>query len=203
MFWHDLTQANQRLNSSVVMYDGKPIKFGAIDGREVRVKDLETGINFVVNLESDRFKDFRELPKLGFVNVPGRLYWLTRVPARSVTHGHCRSNVQVWNIEQGQIYRSDHSYEHLITYFGKYYVDSVLGKFPSWREALSHVQQAQPIAIHHEFALVRGNDGGNQLWKNKRHVGNVTDKGIYLGPSTLYLREELQQRLGIQEIMEA
>lgn len=203
MFWHDLTQAHQRLNGCVVMYDNKPIKFGSIEGREVRVKDLETGLNFVVSLEDPKFNNFRELPKLGFVNVPGRLYWLTRVPARSVTHGHTRGNVQVFHIEQGQMYRSDNSYEHLITYYGKYYTDSVNGRFPNWKEALSHAQTTQPIAIHHEFALIRGNDGGVQLWKNKRHVGSVSEKGIYLGSATLYLREELQQRLGIQEVMEA
>lgn len=203
MFWHDLQQANQRLNASVVMFGDKPVRFGSIEGREVRVKDLETGLNFVVNLEDKGFDNFRNLPRLGFVNVPGRLYWLTRVPTRSATHGHTRNNVLTFHLEQGQMYRSDVSYEHLIGHYGKYYVDSVKGNFPNWREALTHVQKTQPIAIHHEFALVKGNDGGTQLWKNKRHVGNVTEKGIYLGPASLYLREELQQRLGIQEIMEA
>lgn len=203
MFWHDLHQAHQRLNSSVVLYDKKPVRFAAIEGREVRVKDLRTGLHFNVSLEDEKFNNFRDLPKLGFVNVPRNLFWLTRVPARSATHGHTRNNIQVYSLDQGQMYRSEASFEHIITAFGKYYADSVTGIFPTWQEAFRHVQTTQPIAIHHEFALVRGNDGTVQFWKNKRHVGSVRENGIYLGPSAVYLREELQQRLGIQEIMEA
>lgn len=203
MFWHDLQQANQRLQGSVVLYDGKPIRFRSIESRNVEVLDIASGDYITVNLEDAKFNDFRQLPKLGFVNTPGKLYWLGRYPARSAIHGHSRSNIQVHSFEKGQVFRSDSNFENLLISNGKYYVESVTGKFPRWDEALDYVTQNQPIAVHHEYAIVRGNDGSDQLWKNKRHIGSVTKKGIFLGKYSLFFREEIRERLGVTDVMEA
>lgn len=201
MFWEHIEQARQRLNGAVVLRDGLPIRFGDITSKNINVKDIATGSVLKVNLDDKEFNDFRDLPEMGFVNVPGELYFTMRVPVRSQTHGLSRSNTKMFLYKGGR-FISDipTNYDKFVDDYGLYYAEAVKGAFPSFDKAVEYVSDRQPVAFSRKWALAM-KDGIKTLFRLQDEIGIVSSDGAcLLKPLYLCYREELQE-LGISNVL--
>ena len=200
MFWHGIDQARQRLAGSVVLYDGKPVRFGGVEGRECEVRDIRTGKIIRLNLEDKKFNDFREIPPMGFVNVPNTLYYLRRNPVRSQTHGLIRGNVYVSYPSRGRFIRDGVNYDYLVERNGDNYADRCEGKYPTFEQAVDICSSEQPIAFCPKYALVQDR-GRKTVFRGEIPIGILDGSSVLLGKTFLCFREELQEN-GVSQILE-
>lgn len=206
IFWTDLTQAVERLQGSVVMYDGLPVYVHTVlDG-----SDWDDGCHRATTiscgpkkeearkkLNSPKFKRFRELPKLGWMNAKIGAVYMDRRAATTRTHGLKNDNTQVSTFrnmdQEGNPYirkGGDYTYTHFIYEQG--YLDMQNEKFPSLEATLDNIVQKSSIAINLKYCVMRDARGIRWLYRNLECVG------LFTGTDTLnllsrhaYLREEI------------
>lgn len=201
MFWHNLDQARQRLAGAVVLYDGKPVRFGNIDGRECDVRDIETGKMKTISLEDPAFDDFRRLPPMGFVNVPNSLFLLRRAPIRSQSHGLIRSNVTVfYPNSRGSFTREGVNYDYLVEKYGQHYALRCQKGHPVFADAVKFLKEDQPVAFADKYALI-SIKGQAILFREEERIGAVEDGTVFLKKPYLCYREDLQDA-GVESILE-
>lgn len=75
MFWENQEQANDRLNNTLVNFEGSPVFIEEItdNGRTIEAfvrKANDPGLIVSVDLEDEGWNDFRSLPCVGLINTP-------------------------------------------------------------------------------------------------------------------------------------
>ena len=202
MFWHNNDQARQRLAGTAVMFGDDPVLFNGDVLENCSVRNIRTGKTMAVNLNDDAFANFRRLPKVGFVNYPGGLFHLRRIPVRTQVHGLCRTNVKVlgWSVNR---FRNDvANFNTVIDKYGKYYAEACREEFPSFAEAIQYVSREQPVAFSDRHAVVMLPGGDKSLIRDDDSIGVVTSDGTCLLPKrNLCYREELLEK-GVPSILE-
>lgn len=199
MFWENLAQANQRLAGSVVNYDGSPVRFpAAIDSRSLTVTNIVDGSAMSVSLDSERFNNFRDIPKLGFMNLPGSLILIRRMPVRGQVHGLSRSNTEILEYHKTRGFiRSEHGFDRVLSNYGKYFSAMATGNYPNLQEAYEFSNRNQPLAMTQKYAICCQDDGLKRLYRLHRPIGVVTDRTtVRLSTGTRFWLEDVQQALG-------
>jgi len=199
MFWENLAQANQRLAGCVVNYAGHPVRFpSAIDSRTLAVTKVVDSSSLLVSLDSEDFNNFRDVPRLGFMNLPGSLVLLRRMPVRNQVHGLSRSNTEILEYHKTRGFiRSEYNFDRLLANYGKYFDAMATGNYPDLSEAYEYSNRNQPLAITSKYAICCQDDGLKRLYRMSRPIGVVTDRNtIHLTSLTKFWQEDLQETLG-------
>lgn len=208
-FWTDAGQAQERINHCVILYDDTPFYVESIDGGYddgVPRAMLSSCGNYTnksnlvrKQLNSPKFKKFRELPRIGWTNLVDHakygVVFLSRVNTRTRVHGLSTNNVMAKYVTASDgndpaIVTAPINFGHVRTDRG--FVDAHRGKFPSLDKILANIQENSGIAFSTKFCVIRDYNGLRWLYRN-------TDKvGIFTGADTLnlisrhaYLREEI------------
>lgn len=206
-FWTDLDQAQQRLNNSVVLYDDQPVYIEEIrGGYEDNVPRAfinpcdDQSVRKSKMLNSPKFKKFRELPKLGWmnsVNPKVDAVYLSRRTSTTRVHGLNAENVIVQNFQKtpgvnAKLAGGVYTFRNFN--FDKGFCDAHNNVFPSLEKILDKIPENAAIAYSRLFAVVRDNDGIRWLYRGPEKVG------IFTGVDTLnllskhaYLREEIME----------
>jgi hypothetical protein len=226
MFWTDYEQAIERIQGSVVCYDGEPVYVerihppgedpGGIVKATIRPCDpIPTAVR--KRLDSPKFKRFRELPNLGWMNPSdpktGALF-LYRRSVRTRVHGLNRNNVTVRGFPVRSIGGPGGFLGAFQTVgdgaFDTYMYDSGFkqmhhGQYPSLANTLSVIRDSSAIAFSNKFCVVCDEHGVKWLFRDRDRVG------IFGGVDTLlllkkfaYLREEImaEPRFTLNQIRE-
>lgn len=205
-FWTDVEQAQQRLLNTVVLYDDNPALIQDIrpstDGVP-RASLLIVGESTAQQkkLNSPHFKKFRELPKLGWMNVSGvrgsrGAVFLARRALNTRIHGLQDSNMYVYSfspeedhytLDNGQM-RFSHVYQQ------PGFKALHLGQFPSLAGVLANIKEGTAIAYSRMYACYRDSLGCRWLYRGCERVG------LFTGTDTLNLftkfsfyREEIME----------
>lgn len=207
IFWTDINQAGERLNNSVVLYDGQPVFIQRVeehDDGDVRAYCMDCADRTKSQrkkLNSPKFSRFRELPQLGWVNPAGDYrtagaLFLARVTQTARTHGLTSQNVSVANFRYGAedgslaIQRGNYGFGTLM--FDTGFVDGHNGKYPSLEEILRQIKDGSAIAFSRKWAVVRDYHGIKWLYRETQRVGLFTGADtLNLFSKTAYLREEI------------
>lgn len=221
-FWTDTGQARDRLNSTVIMYDGEPYKVmeirdgeGYTDGVPRAVlRPMGMGRSaepklITRTLSSPKFEKFRALPPLGWVNMDRLLsgsrkvaknaVFLKRRSQRRVSHGFNNNNIYVYGL-----YNTKNSDPVCLSSGGSFrfvsdvamdvgYMDACLKRFPPMEDILANVEEGSIVAYNPLYAIQRDNRG--MFWL----LRETTPVGFFAGADTLILlkqgrcyREEIQ-----------
>ena len=205
-FWTDLDQAQQRLQHSIVLYDGQPVYIDRVEAHEDGVprgliREIgDDGATSRKKLNSPKFNRFRSMPNLGWVNPAagvsryGALY-LTRRAVTTRTHGLSVNNVLVENPrfdETGYVGMQGGNYSFANLMFNKGFLDSHNNSFPSLESILQQIQNKSAIAFSRKLCVIRDGDGLRWLFHNKTRIGVFTGvDALSLISRYNYLREEI------------
>lgn len=210
IFWTDAQQAQERLTSTIILYDDRPVYVTDIvtrDREDVEAPHIPRANIFSVEdrkrvtsrkrLDSPKFKRFRELPKLGWVNNPktGLACYLSRRPVQgSRSHGiseGCLRGVSTFLDDNNNITLSRLgavAWQDCV--FTQAFVNMHQGVYPSLEEVLLNIQENTAVAYSRDFCVVQDRDGIRWLYYK------TTKAGIFTGSNTLsllrnkaYLRE--------------
>lgn len=227
MFWTDHTQARERVGGTVVLYDGSPVYIDSIsepmdeaDGivrAHIRTCDPDRTASRK-RLDSPKFKRFRELPTLGWLNAADPLtgaLFMYRRSVRTRSHGLSRANVNVLGFPSRAAGLQPGGYVASLQAFGensfdKYmydrgFKDMHLGQYPSLGSILSAVQECSAIAFTNRFCVVNDDLGVRWLFRDRNRVGIFGgENSLFLLKKFIYLREEImaEPRFTIDQIRE-
>lgn len=205
IFWTDTTQARERLNNTVVMYDGKPvIVLDVLDGGDFADRIPRAYIQYCdpalagepqrKKLNSPKFNKFRDIPPLGWLNCPknGAMF-LERKATRSRLHGLCESNVTCWTFHSEgsyELYRYEGGWKR--TYPTTAFIESCNDVFPSLEEILLVIKENSSIAFSRKFAVYRDDLGLRWLYRNEQRIGLFPNaKSLCLISKFKFYREEI------------
>lgn len=200
-FWTDAQQAQERLQNSVILYDDIPHYVSAVEAGSEGIPRLylaecspaRTASRKMSN--SPKFKRFRELPKLGWMNSATGAALIERAAATTRVHGLTRANVSILSFRKNAAGRSplmtgQYSFDSLM--YDKGFCDSHQGNFPSLDKILQNIVEESAIAYSRLFCVYRDEVGLRWLYRNKEAVG------VFTGTDTLmllskfsFLREEI------------
>lgn len=212
MFWTDSRQASERLANSIVMYDGKPLYIERVtageefeDGepRAVTMSCDGTSTRKRKKLSSPKFKNFRELPPLGFciLKEHGNLCVFTqRIVTQTRTHGLSTRNVQTSSFTprktgKGDLFslRTD-TVDFSSVMFDPGFHNSCRNDFPSLESILTNIQERTALPYGHNFAVYRDTVGVRWLYRKKDRVGFFSGADtLVLLPKKAHFREEIQE----------
>lgn len=209
MFWTDTQQARERLQNSVVMYDGEPVYVENIQNGE-DFDDLipRASIYFCKEpkkrlrkkLDSPKFKKFRELPPLGFMlsNNNSRCLFMYRTSNRTRIHGLSQRNVSVlaFNPESGanEYFLRRDEYNFSSIYFDPGFVAACESSFPSLSKILLNIKELSALPYSHKFAVYRDSIGIRWLYRNSERVGFFSGADtLNLLEKTAFYREEIME----------
>lgn len=208
-FWTDAQQAAERLQRSVVLYEGKPVYVDEIipgntltDVPVARIRpctDTDARSSRKV-LNSPHFKRFRVLPTLGWMNskdIKGRgaLFLARRIASQRV-HGLNDTNTTVsnWDFETTNIFPklSANTWRFSTICWDLGFTDMADNAYPSLEKVLANIVEGSAIAFSPKFCVMRDNEGIRWLFRNLERIG------LFTGVDTLnllskfsYLREEI------------
>jgi hypothetical protein len=203
-FWTDTTQARERLQGSVVVYDGRPVYVAEIVDHDSEPKAI------IINcddpgqtrtrklLSSPKFKKFRELPKQGFVNMENKvgLCIVRRRVTSTRVHGLFESNTSVdWvNIDEdkGVVFGRGGSFGNGI-WTDPGFTNAHLGNYPTMESIIRSLKPGTGCAYNNQYAVIRDHAGYRCLYRLDQRVGIIVDANtLLLTEKTRFLREELQ-----------
>lgn len=189
-FWTDAGQAQQRLNGSVVMHRDGPAYIRDIDGA-VLCYILPDQNSHRIPLDDPGWHDYRDLPKLGWVNhhSKGMAVFMERRPRRNSTHGLCDQNVTVLQSIDNNAFVNAGGFTNFI--FDTGFADATAGKYEDIREVLSYLKDRSIIGISNRYAVGKDDLGIPYLLRGTKKVGVIIEDTIRLPDSVSYLREEL------------
>lgn len=190
-FWTDLNQANQRLNSSVVMFRDTPTYIRDVGGDGAHCYLLPKQENIVIRLNDEGWNDYRNLPRLGWVNLydRGHAVFMERRPRRNSTHGLCNQNVHCYQSTDNGPFVNARPFTDYI--FDQGFADATAGKFDDMREVLSYLKEGSIVGISNNYAVGRDQIGIPYLMHRMKKIGVIIEDSIRLPDSVSYLREEL------------
>jgi hypothetical protein len=197
MFWTDSAQARERLNGTVILYDGKPVYVSEIIDGDEYADNVPRCIIIPCNstgkeksrkkLDSPIFGRFRESPKIGWVNNSTGLpaTYLERIATRTRGHGLSDNNVSVWTFQREyQLNREGSPRFFSSLSFSKEFCDCVAGSFPSLEKILINVQNGSCIAYSRTYAVYRDSVGVRWLYRGRERIG------LFTGADSLNLLEK-------------
>ena len=228
MFWTDYQQAAERIAGSVVCYDGEPVWVDRI----LDPLDDDEGKNLVKaiirtcdpdrtssrkRLDSPKFKRFRELPNLGWMNASdpriGALF-LYRRSVRTRTHGLNRANTNVLAFPSKAMVGAG-GYLATLQSAGEGAFDQYMynagfkqmhhGEYPSLASILTAIRECSAIAFSNLFCVVCDEHGVRWLFRNRDRVGIFGGNDtLFLLKKFVYLREEImaEPRFTVNQIRE-
>lgn len=207
-FWTSREQAAERLIESVVLYDDEPVYIRDIEAHEdgiprgylqICAEGAKSNPTRKM-LNSPKFKRFRELPNLGWMNSAGNkevgAIFLSRRAAVTRTHGLCQGNVACASfVNNGDnLIIIEGAYNFRTFMFDKGFVDAHHNRFPSLDGILTNIKENTSIAYSRRFCVSRDATGIRWLHRNTDRVG------IFTGVDTLnllskfaFLREEIME----------
>ncbi len=201
-FWTDLEQAQQRLTNSVVLYDGQPVLIAQVEegddgiprGQLYTLPDLKTTVRKKLN--SPKFKRFRELPPLGWINHHGRgqAVYAARRAVNGRVHGVSAGNTLISIVNQAAIHpvlqAGAMSFNTLIG--DKGFVDGHNNDFPNLKEILGRIKPSTAVAFARTFCVIADMDGVRWLYRGPDRVGIFAEPDVLSLPRKFsYLREEI------------
>jgi hypothetical protein len=187
-FWTDAEQAPQRLQGTVVLYEDRPAYiervFAGDDGIPRAYLTDKEGKRTTKKLDSPHFKRFRELPKLGWVNLAnpkhGAIY-MERKARNIASHGLCDRNVGVYQIMMPN-YSLDANGRSFTDYmWDEGFARTHAGEFPTLTAILQNIKEGSCIAYSRSFAVYRDSLGLRWLYRGRDRIG------IFTGVDTLNL----------------
>lgn len=207
IFWTGIDQANERLLNTVVMYEDRPCFIQEIlsgrhfdDGKiraSVRLYGQEGREETRKLLSSPKFKRFKNLPSLGWVNLEdqGEAVFIMRNARRTRSHGLSSNNVVVMDLQKKS---ADFKRSKLMNFASVYqdvgYYRACNNIYPSLDKILAMIDEKQVIAYSSKFAVQRDNLGFRWLLRDTERIG------LFTGANTLniinkfsFYREEIME----------
>lgn len=223
MFWTDIDQARERVQNTVVLYDGDPHWIDVINsGRDypdgipkvnLRTCDPDRTVK-QVNIDDPKFSKFRELPRLGWLNHSNPLHgasFLYRVSRRTRVHGLSRQNVNAVMFPR----KSLGGFSGNLSAAGEGYFDEIMyntgfkemhhGMYPSLKSVLNAIGDSSSIAFSNTFCVVCDEQNIKWLYRNRDKIGIFSgDDTLFLLRKYIYLREEImdEERFTCNQIRE-
>jgi len=209
IFWTDMRQASERLLHTVVLYDGLPYYVNnLLDGADFPDGDHRASLRQCgekqeevrKKLNSPKFKRFRDLPTLGWMNASGRVsgaVFLSRRAHTTTKHGLTAQNTLVKYFRSrdddgNPLLRDGGDYNFAHFMYDEGFMQQAVGKYPSLEGTLNNIAEASAIAVSPKFAVMRDARGIRWLYRNTDCVG------LFTGVDTLnlltkyaFLREEI------------
>lgn len=208
MFWTDMTQAVERVQGSWVMYDGEPVFISRVyeDGGVVKCHihppGNEEGIQ--KRMDSPKFRRFRELPELGWMNseLKGKgliaPVLLSRVVVTTRTHGLNNNNLQTLQLYFGNGNElPPHAANTGVYSIGSLQRDTGFtsmqaGKYPSLMSVLEKILPGTSLAYSLHYCITKDALGIRWLFRDAVRVGLFSNNDtLNLLPKHAYLREEI------------
>lgn len=202
-FWTDDRQAAERLNKSVVLFNGRPALVHDVFGGAASVS-LAPKIHKrkQIPLDDPRWEKFRALPPIGWYNEVrlnddnsrylSALY-VKRNAYRGRSHGLTADNTAYYKVGRdlgpAQVMRVP------AQLLAPSVADGVQGSYPKFATVLSKCQRGRAMALSRKWCLFRRDPSLLGLYRKMRHVGyfNTNNQTLYLNPHMLYLVEEIVQ----------
>lgn len=195
-FWTDLDQAQRRLLGTVILYDDQPHYvqdlIQADDPDEcprARLIDCAKPRDNAVRkmLNSPKFKKFRELPRIGWMNSTDHkelgAVLLQRRTRVTQLHGLTNDNILVHTINHtntGDSVLNTGGFQFSNFRMDSGFVDAHHNHFPTLPKVLANIQEGSAIAICRKMAVVRDNNGVRWLFFGTNKVGIFTDADTLL-----------------------
>lgn len=211
IFWTDHRQAQERLNESVVMYDGKPAYIQRVyapgdyeEDEHVRAKVIFSGEGKTEGkrkrLDSPKWNRFRELPKLGFMyySAGNKTLFLERITTRSRTHGLSSNNTRISTFhtipltgsEYGISPSGDLRFSRVV--LDKGFLASSQNEFPSLNNVLLNVAENSALPYSRHFAVFRDSIGLRWLYRKTERIGFFSGADtLNLLKKTSFYKEEI------------
>lgn len=212
MFWTDIQQASDRLRGTTILYDDLPYYVSDIVPGEATKERPgmprailhacgEGGDNLGKPtrriLNSPKFKRFRTLPNLGWMNSRRGAVWLTRRPvAGGRSHGYtdnCITTLSFLLRDNGKYseVRGD-PLSNLQTQKG--FLEMHQGVYPTLEATLANIKPNTSIAYNREFCVVRDENGFRWMYFRKDRVGLFSSSNnLCLSASFAHLRETIME----------
>jgi hypothetical protein len=199
MRYENVEEAESRLRSTVVMYDGKPVWVDHVV-RGTGPSGLSVQIYSLPRLREKREVDLfdpklnmRNIP-LGYVNYGHDALYLTRMPARRFKQGLNSENV---HIPRDKMFNEHGDRINWGTiYSSQGFADSMSGKFPSFEEAakkLADESEFKSVAFSRVFALSRNPLGLNILLYKGNEVAWSESHAFKLPGNKSFLQQVIEQ----------
>lgn len=194
---------SMRLGQSVVMYDGDPVYIDSVLQDEpddpprlyvCRLRPISKQLpNTICPSECIELPDPRldiNPVKLGYVNITTRdkvrATYTSRSPVRKYKQGLNNQNIHFAEV-------------HMLEPFDQPILQSValgdciLGKYPTYEEALKKVQHGCVVAFHRRWAISMDEVGVTNLQYRGQRVGVAVENEFSLGRHYHFLKEELER----------
>lgn len=213
IFWTDHVQAQERLASTVILYDNEPVYVDGIVGANAgddnpsipRAQIRPCGVAKASAkssrkiLNSPKFERFRRLPNIGWMNMVanpkvGPLFVSRRPVAGSRLHGLANPNIRVENfvINGDNFFLDGGGYNLQNIMYDVGFSDMHHGRYPTLAAVLANIKEGTGIAYSLDFCVWRDAVGIRWLFHKTNKVG------IFTGVDTLnlftkfsYLRETI------------
>jgi hypothetical protein len=205
--YENAEEANFRLHGTIVLYDGEPVYISQV----AHEPDLPKGDIFRVYTQSLPVSNRRDPErkyissgkfdlapfKMGFINLDGNVFYLSRTTARQNRQGlndrtfeaaPLRNVPGVVAPSLGDLIRT------------KEFYDTIKGRYPSMEDAMARLREegVSGVAISREYALVTHSSLKELLFlfHRKTVVGfmQTGDREFKLGQAFKFLKEELNER---------
>ena len=202
-FWTDYEQAVERLQGCLVLYDGVMVYIDQIEPHDdgvprARLSYLDGSAKKERKmLNSPKFKNFREMPKLGWFNHSspdvGALY-VSRITTRHRSHGLNDTNVSIRRFagKEHELQPGPYHLRNIMADGG--FNESHENIFPSVKNILKNIGECQSIAYSRDYCISRDALGIRWLYRKTDKVGLFTGNDtLNLAEKFSFLREEVQE----------
>lgn len=212
MFWTDLTQANERLRGTFILYDnsrpfyveqaiendkGKACLYGYFCKSEGKISYQ------YIPLDDEKWNNFRTLPPLGWFNfitkdktiIP---VYLKRRAINTRTHGLTHNNSYTLTFRKG--YDKPSKSESVIfnnVFQNQGYIERCEDKnnYPLCSEIVNSITENEGCAFSSLFCVFMSNEGIRWLFRKNQRIGLFTGVDtLTLFPKFSYLVEEITER---------
>lgn len=178
----------QMFDKSIVTYDTHPIFIHHVnDDKSVDVSSLGNNKEARLHLSDEKF-DFTPV-SLGYVNVQGSCFYLTRVPRRQWKQGLHHDNVEIKYHEAG--YPEDRrwmsAYNRIKELSCKPLYNTIKNIYPTLEEAVNLLQEDREVAFDRQFAINKD----FIIFYKAQAVGYYNDGEIVFNANKEFLRKAL------------
>lgn len=196
-FWTDGTQATERLQDTVINYDGKAVLVVGCGEESISIRNT-VNKKVLVPMSDPKWNKFRDVPRSGWYNAEIRGFpytgavYVRRASVRTRSHGLSRNNSTVYFFDpQRGLYQSrDYNIKSII--HNEVFYESQAGEYPQFEAAYNVLREGSGLALCPLYCLSRDMNDGRALWRKRKKVGIVlTPDTIHLHRKYSYLREEI------------